>query len=120
MSLFQRGDFKLHSGQRSNWRVDCDHLLDEDLKALVAMALEILPAYGEVVGIPTGGTKLASLMQLYINPGSGRLLIVDDVLTTGFSMEEERARHQGKEVVGLVLFAREKPAPWIKAIWART
>lgn len=50
-----------------------------------------------------------------------RLLIVDDVLTTGRSMEDARRansayRHMD-DVIGAVIFARAKPAPWIKPVF---
>jgi len=34
MNLFQFGDFSLHSGSKSKWKIECDALTDEDVEAL--------------------------------------------------------------------------------------
>ncbi len=52
--------------------------------------------------MPIGGLRLAQAMQPYVS-SSGPLLIVDDVLTTGQSMEKHRA---GREAIGAVIFMR--------------
>ena len=60
---------------------------------------------------------MAEAMQSYCTDGP--LLIVDDVLTTGGSMEEFRA---GRDAIGAVIFMRCEPgglmpevAAWLKA-----
>lgn len=155
MSLFQLGDFVLHSGQRSRWKIDCNAPGPQDWKTLAAMAAEFLPPFGAVEGIPGGGLKLASAMSWYRKCTCGRsapehwwtkkdedppgnclrskklvdvaglcgckrfspippVLICDDVLTTGVSMEEQRA---GREVIGLVIFARAETPKWIRVLF---
>ncbi len=49
----------------------------------------------------------------------GPLLIVDDVLTTGKTMERQRIRmgQRAKTAKGLVIFARALPPPWVQAIF---
>lgn len=42
------------------------------------------------------------------------LLIVDDVLTTGRSMEKQRSKREAK---GIVLFARGPCPLWVEAVW---
>ena len=46
----------------------------------------------------------------------GDMLIVDDVLTTGASMEHERARCSGR-TIGVVLFARGPCPEWIHPVF---
>jgi orotate phosphoribosyltransferase len=44
-------------------------------------------------------------------------LIVDDVLTTGKSMEEMRKKHSNVLTIGVVLFARGKCPKWVEPIF---
>lgn len=55
MSLFKLGDFELHSGQRSNWKIDCDALTPADWRALAKMIVDRLAPFGAVEGVPRGG-----------------------------------------------------------------
>ena len=113
--LFCAGDFALHSGSKSKWKINCNALLPEDWQALALMAMEFLPSFGSVEGVSQGGLKLAEAMRAHVFP-YGPVLICDDVLTTGRSMEEQRA---GRKALGLVAFSRAKAiAPWIYAILA--
>ena len=111
MNLFQLGDFSLHSGAKSNWKIDCDALTDADW-ATLAWIIQTRVKFGAVEGVPRGGLKLAAALLNYQT--SGPLLIVDDVLTTGGSMEKQRA---GREAIGYVVFARGHCASWIRHIF---
>lgn len=118
MSLFQTGNFNLNSGESSTWKVECDALTDEDLRTLAYIAttnvlFKIGISYGTVEGVPTGGLRFAKELEKYAT--GQHLLIADDVLTTGNSMERLR---NGREAIGIVIFARAKPPPWIHAIWS--
>lgn len=115
--LFQLGGFTLHSGAKSNWKIDCDALTDKDWEALAYMIYEKLgePRFRKVIGIPTGGLKLANALERYRFPSPKPkypILIVDDVLTTGNSMEEMKAKTKG-EVIGAVVFARDECPDWV-------
>jgi len=112
--LFQRGDFTLHSGEKSGIKIDCDALTDADLDTIAWMLRDRLPLFGRVEGVPTGGLKLAALMERYARPAQSGLLIVDDVLTSGGSMEEQRA---GRDAFGAVIFARRKPPSWVMPLF---
>lgn len=119
-SLFQIGNFHLHSGEPSRWKIDCDHLTDGDIEALALMASELIPApFGLVVSIPRGGTRLGNAMQSYVAPGASPTLIVDDVLTTGASIEcvKDAQNSAGIGVFGLVIFARGPCPSWITPIF---
>src|SRR5437899_1361464 len=110
MSLFQRGDFKLHSGMNSAFKIDCDFLTDSDIDTIAEMLSKRLTAFSYVEGVPRGGLRLATAMKKYTTPAAPfcPFLIVDDIFTTGRSMEEHRA---GRSAIGAVIFARnETPA----------
>jgi orotate phosphoribosyltransferase len=113
MSLFQRGAFKLHSGAFTDWKIDCDALTDEDIETL-AEQIGRRFRFGSVEGVPTGGLRLAVALERYLLPDSLPLLIVDDVLTTGASMEEQRA---GRDAIGVVIFSRGACPGWVTPIF---
>jgi hypothetical protein len=100
-NLFQTGFFKLHSGSTSNWKICCENLTTDDWDTLALMASEILPSFGSVEGVPTGGLKFADALRKYQT--TGPLLICDDVLTTGDSINKQRA---DRPAYGIVVFSR--------------
>ena len=123
MNLFQIGQFKLHSGSVSSFKIECDALTTEDWKALAEQVNNMGIKFSVVEGIPKGGLKFAKALQKYrIIPG-GLLpyLIVDDVLTTGTSMNQRRAELIGqgmrREIIGIVLFARGECPEWITPLF---
>jgi len=113
MSLFQSGAFTLHSGASSDFKIDCDALTDADWAALAAWVAPSLPPFGDVVGVPEGGHAFARALRPYVT--SGPSVLVDDVLTTGASMEQHRTSDNMR---GLVLFARGEPPSWVRAIFS--
>ena len=116
-TLFRSGDFTLHSGAKSNLFIDCDALTDEDWSTLAKVIYESVGRFREVIGIPRGGLKLAEALKPYCFPNPEYpVLIVDDVLTTGNSMEEKRAEIKD-DCIGAVVFARAKCPSWIKTIF---
>lgn len=112
--LFQYGTFRLHSGQLTTWKVECEALTRDDWQALAAIIAEHI-AFRAVEGIPRGGLPLAHALEPYATAGAAHpLLIVDDVGTTGASLEAHRA---GREALGLVVFARGPMPSWVHAFW---
>lgn len=112
-NLFQLGDFVLHSGEESFFKIDADALTLEDWQTLALMLLPRLPEFGSVEGVPRGGIVLASFMLPHVTEGP--LLICDDVVTSGGSLEAHRA---GREAIGAVVFARRKVTlPWVTALF---
>lgn len=112
--------FKSHSGKDLDWKIDCDALSDEAIETL-AYLVSTRFDFREVCWIPSGGTRLGEALLPYINESSSVTLIVDDVLTTGQSMEEAYWRyallHKGS-VIGIVIFARTNQYPiWIHPIF---
>ena len=109
--LFNLGDFKSHSGATLPWKVDCDALEVRDWRCIAAVLAKQVMPFGSVEGVPRGGLLLAMAMKQYVTQGG--LLIVDDVLTTGGSMEAHRA---GRKAQGAVFLARSSCPSWVDAL----
>lgn len=117
-NLFQFGSFILHSGEYSDFKIDCDALTDDDLKALAFITAKRLPPYWKVEGVPSGGLRFALSLQKYLSDIHTRfVLIVDDVLTTGASMERQR---DGRNAIGVVIFARGPVPDWVIPLFVMT
>lgn len=119
MSLFNTGTFRLHAGGVSNFKIDCDHLSDEDIQAVADLVGPKL-FFHTVIGVPTGGLRFARALEKYSQPGGSDapLLIVDDVLTTGVSMEQAKKEHMWyTPPIGVVIFARGKCPDWVTPIF---
>jgi orotate phosphoribosyltransferase len=114
MNLFQKKEITLHSGGKSFFKIECDALTDDDIETLAYIISRKYTFY-DVVGIPRGGIRIANALQKYAS--NGPLLIVDDVLTTGKSMEEMRKKHSNVLTIGVVLFARGKCPKWVEPIF---
>ena len=106
MSLFETKDFTMHSGDKGSWKIDCDHLTEFDLKTIAKLISDKI-WFSSVYGIPTGGERLAFYLKNYEREG-GSFLIVDDVLTTGRSMNEARKKFGILNTSGVVIFSRKK------------
>lgn len=127
MNLFQLGEFKLASGAVTNWKVECDALTKEDWDAIALMLYEVVEPYDLVVGVPRGGLPLSEAMKKYAKAFSTnvssptKILIVDDVYTTGVSMGVFLLKCQERfidaEFQGAVAFARSAPPDWIVPLW---
>ncbi len=117
MNLFSSGLFSLHSGAQTDFKIDCDSLTGGDLHTLASMATKILPPFSSVAGIPTGGERLAKEMEFFIDRTADRFLICDDVLTTGQSFWNFKAKWPGRECVGLTIFARGPCPSWVVPIF---
>lgn len=115
MGLFRLEDFVAAGGQRLAWKVECDALDHEDWRTLAHLIASRCPSFSEVIGVPTGGIRLAMALMPYVEPdGVGPRLVVDDVLTTGGSMLEAMTR---PDDIGWVAFARGDLPPRISAVW---
>jgi len=112
-NVFQQDDFTLHSGSKSFWKLNCDAFIDQDWATLARIIGRRL-AFQAVEGVPRGGLRLAEQLERY-RRSEGGLLIVDDVLTTGASMEQQRA---GREAKGIVVFARGQVPAWVTPMWS--
>lgn len=117
--MIEFGDFKSHSGLTLPWKVNCDSFTNKDWKS-VARIIRNKFRFGSVYGIPTGGTKLAIACRKHIVEGYPSI-IVDDVMTTGTSMNEMRDKvlEETKEepLVGIVVFDRGIYTEDVSWIW---
>jgi len=113
--LFQPGVFVSAAGIKLPWKVQCDTLTEADWDCIASSVGPKLKKFGHVEGVPTGGEPFARALLPYRTRGGG-LLIAEDVLTTGGSMEKHRGERKAR---GVVLFARgEAQCPtWVKPVW---
>lgn len=125
--LFSLGKFTLHSGQKSFFKIDCDALTAGEVACLARLILDRVPPFGAVVGVPSGGDRLAAALAMNCRDACPRVLIVDDVYTTGDSIVRQREqvikdlRCHRSDIVGIVLFAREPiDASWVTAVFQLT
>jgi orotate phosphoribosyltransferase len=113
MDLFVGGNFTLHSGAKSKFKIDCDALTDAEILTLAALIVERVRPFKEVYGVPRGGLRIAEALRRYADPAWDWVLVVDDVLTTGKSMEEVASKMMdaGEKVQGAVIFSRTRSVP---------
>ena len=120
--LFQSIDFKSHSGLDLSWKIEMDALSDLEWFTIKKMIMELTPPFKEAVGIPQGGIKLGDLLNEH---GTGKkedpICIVDDVLTTGESMEYFLTQYQRNRrpftAIGWVVFARGQCPGWVTSLF---
>lgn len=111
LNLITVGKFTAHSGDVLDFKIECDALTDEDFSSLASIIAKRF-RFGDVEGIPRGGIRLATALQPYVSVGP--TLIVDDVLTTGHSMENARRAVTDR---GVVIFARGPVPDWITPVF---
>lgn len=115
--LFQKGTIKLNSGLLSDFKIDCDALTNEDIECLAYLISKKLK-FREVYGVPTGGLRLEEKLKPYcIADDNLPVLICDDVLTTGNSMNRFRETLGSYDVIGVVIFSRGKCEQWIYSLF---
>ena len=120
--LFQSIDFKSHSGLDLSWKIEMDALSDPEWFTIKKMIMELTPPFKEAVGIPQGGTKLGDLLNEHgTGKGEDPICIVDDVLTTGESMEYFLTQYQRNRrpftAIGWVVFARGQCPGWVTSLF---
>ncbi len=124
MTLFKWGAFKSHSGIPLNWKIEANALTKGDIECLARIISRHAGEFNYVVGIPSGGVRLADELTKYQSPSSSdrkTILLVDDVLTTGASMQQEKKVLEGIArqhntayiILGYVIFARGKCPDWV-------
>lgn len=136
MSIFHWGSTNLHSGGTSWWHIDCDGLSDSDIQVLAKLIVDKI-GYFNAVTCPeshpgSAAGRLVEALHQYedhvLRKEGAKLLIVDDVLTTGASMEVTRAKYSPEiprpgyvsvpeEIIGAVIFARGECPDWVWPIF---
>ena len=121
IDLFQKKDFTSHAGLDLTWKIEMDALSLPEWSCIAHMIMEHSVPFKEAIGIPTGGTMLGKMLNAY---GTGKredpICIVDDVLTTGMSMDEFKTKRQWRnptQYIGWVVFSRNKPPDWVNALF---
>lgn len=119
MALFQWGSFKSAAGLHLAWKIDCDALTESDWHCIARIAADNLQPFGSVFGVPHGGLPLAEALRPYASRTTDvtRILIVDDVWTTGISMLTMAQKLQPTGGwSGFALFARGPLIPNVTAL----
>ena len=121
IDLFQKKIFVSHSGVDLNWKIEMDALSHKEWECIASMIMELTPPFKEAIGIPRGGNILGKLMNKH---GTGKredpICIVDDVLTTGGSMNEFKTKRQWRnpsKYIGWVVFSRSQTPHWVNALF---
>lgn len=112
MNLFNYGEFNLSSGTKSNFKIDCDALTDEDIDSIAQLVSDAIYfneiQFRSIVSIPTGGDRFAKALSKYLTVDEENdmlpVLLVDDVFTTGKTINKYRQKYEYTET--LVLFSR--------------
>ena len=119
VDLFQKVDFKSHSGLDLSWKIEMDALSDNEWKCIAHMIADISDPFQAAIGVPRGGVKLSGYLNEYCTHApTDPYLIVDDVMTTGGSMEVFKKEHfNDKYVIGWVVFARSKVPIWCDSLF---
>jgi hypoxanthine-guanine phosphoribosyltransferase len=121
--MFKWQPFKSHAGKPLSWKIECDDLTQEDIDCL-ADIISMTHSYRNVEHPPTKSANLINLVSklaLRTSPdGDYDYLIIDDVLTTGKSMEDiyrHLYTNHYKKTKGVVIFARSECPDWITPIF---
>lgn len=125
-TLFKKTEFVMHSGGLAHYKIDCDALTNDDIETCAwiisqkskQMTGEDRTGIRDVYGVPKGGIRLANALNKYRDKWGSIRLIVDDVLTTGASMEETKSRLGWTDAFGVVIFARHECPSWIYPIFS--
>ena len=117
MSLFQQGDFTLASRRLSNWKIECDALTTDDWSTLALMAVDLYGHPSRVAGVPRGGLPFARALRPLCRR-MGNVWIVDDVFTTGASLQSFEAMLPNDVIYHkVVAFTRAPMPPRHRAVW---
>lgn len=117
-------DIRMPDGLRLDWKIDCDALNDDDLVGLAEVVARRI-VFFDVYGIASGGIRFAEKLKKHKSYGR-TFIIVDDVLTTGTSMEEARLNLTNSFIeipgtsvyfLGIVIFARGPCPDWVYPIF---
>jgi len=123
--MFKNGEFTSHAGKKLSWKIECDSLDRNDITTiceLIASKFAFKEAYCPVTNSHFVNDMTRFLNHYHATKNCSQILIVDDVLTTGKSMEERRQNLIRQNVLyshikGVVLFSRGECPRWITPIF---
>jgi hypothetical protein len=104
--LFKWGQFIGAGGSELDYKIECDALEDSDWNCIAAASIARVGAFSDIAYVPTGGRALAKAFGPYRVTGVRRWLVVDDVWTTGTSMNRLVDEMKLADWIGFVAFAR--------------
>jgi hypothetical protein len=111
----------LHSGSHSIVKIALDDFTGEDWAAAAYWGSKLVGPFGNVYDCGGASVTFADALRKYSALRPGPSLVVDDVLTTGKTMEavHQIALRDGnlEGVKGLVVFARGPLPVWVQAIF---
>jgi hypothetical protein len=133
MHLFQSGGVTLSAGGTSFFKLDCDDLLADrrNEKCIAELLLRLVGPFDswEIVsgncsglGYLFSAAHLERVLEEPVNtPDVHPHVILDDVLTTGRSLERAKAAYLERAevprpVLGAVIFARGPAPAWVKVL----
>lgn len=115
--MFNKVNFISHSGKALEWKIECDDLSYKDVETLCYVISQKFKFFS-VFGVPRGGLKFADCLKQYcshnLNDG---VLVIDDVFTTGKSMNDFVDVNNIKNPKGVVIFSRGNCPSWITPIF---
>lgn len=119
IDLFQKIDFKSHSGLDLSWKLEMDALTNNEWKCIAHMIMDYSKPFQAAIGIPRGGIKISQYLNEYATGiSTDPYMLVDDVMTTGGSMENYKKEHlKNNHVMGWVVFARGSVPIWCDALF---
>jgi len=120
VDLFQEKDFLSHSGKKLRWKIECDAFSEDEWECIARMIVENEPRpFYKAEGVPRGGVTLAKCLNRFASyDRKDPVLIVDDVFTTGKSMEDFASVYKEEDYFGWVVFARNPVPQWITPLFA--
>jgi hypothetical protein len=118
MNLLQlHNNIELHSNQKSNFKIECDALTNEDIDCAAYMLSRLVGPYRAVSGVPRGGLRLAEAMAKF-TVDDGIQLIVDDVFTTGTSIKNFSSQITNGYWKAAVIFSRGDSPSWLTSLFS--
>lgn len=109
MNLLVNQPFTTKNEMELEFKIECDALDSADLITIADIVGPKLPPFKQVLGVPSGGIRLAKAFEPYenkVHAPSLPFLIVDDVWTTGKSMTN--FTRYLNNWIGFVIFVRSE------------
>lgn len=118
--MFVKKSFISHSGQKLDWKIECDDMTYSDVETLCYLISQKFKFFN-VFGVPDGGLKFATCLKKYCSDNvDDGILVVDDVFTTGKSMNSFVSKNNIKNPKGVVIFSRGTRPDWITPVFQVT